>query len=898
MNGKFSKLAFLLIPLGLIPIVWWKPGYIIAKGDHFPLWHDPELTLFSDLHLWSSHNIGNPSLRGAFMLHEALWLLLTTLGLTVGFIQILFQVFFFMGSGLSMYYLSKTVYPKLRMAPIISGTFYMFNFFVLLSRLNLGFTWAYTFIPLLMILLIRILDTKLPNRKTPSKHITCFSIILTITFSLANANIVNIALILFALAIILVYYLAIQKRQIRPLLLNLTKIALLSILLNLWWAIPVQNYYLWSFTKLNPTVRVSAWRWTHARSSFLNLFWFNGVWGWRPEYYPYYDSYSNPILIVSTFVPFVLAASALLFKTKKTRFNTYLMLATLAFIFLAKGLHEPFSQLNLLLYNHIPYMTMFREPTSKFAMILMPFLALLIGYAVDRIANTKMGKFRPTNTAKIIITTIIIITFMIVAYPLVTNPIEAKTEQLPFSSYIKIPDYWHETTNWLNSQLGDYRILITPPDDFYQMPYTWGYYGTDQFLERLIVKPTISNHYAYSYKINPDITETLQHIQHTIKYNKTAEFQAFLDLLSIKYILQRNDIQYNFTGRNIIPPEHMQAFLTQQPYIHLDKKFGQLDVYEYTEHKPYIYALNPTTFKQITIEIENITTLEHSWNFAFLKDVQEWQNATKPDQWQINYTIIQDEHTLKAELWNSTWGWKLINSPLFPAQYGDTYQIQADIKGQNAHQAHIKMAEYDANKNLFSANHLKFVNDGTFNWTHATFEFEPTDKITKYLQMQVWHGHESDKPFPNIIWIDDVKIHGHTTHLKTTGLNLIFPNTTQNQPATILNYQKINPTKITATINATQPFILAISEALDQSWKAYVNGKQIENTPLYLGLKGFHINQTGLLKVVIEYEPQKWFYYGSIISIATLLACLIYLTCSWTKNKAFWKRIETILRAR
>jgi hypothetical protein len=132
--------------------------------------------------------------------------------------------------------------------------------------------------------------------------------------------------------------------------------------------------------------------------------------------------------------------------------------------------------------------------------------------------------------------------------------------------------------------------------------------------------------------------------------------------------------------------------------------------------------------------------------------------------------------------------------------------------------------------------------------------------------------------------------------LNTTGLDLIFNNSTENQPATILDYSRSNPTKITAKVNATEPFILAVSEALDSSWTAYVNGKQYKPIPLYLGLKGFSIDQTGLLEVTIEYEPQRWFFYGSIISATTFLACITYLTYSYTKNKSILKRIQTILR--
>jgi arabinofuranan 3-O-arabinosyltransferase len=728
------EIAFLIL-LGMVPLLWWRPGYIIAKGDYFPFWFNPYRVLSSDVYLWSPHFMGSVNVYGSYLLYGILWLFLKSLGLSIGFIQILIQVLLLSGAGFTMYFLSKTVYPKLKLSPVISSIFYMFNFFALGSRLNEGFAWTYTFLPLLLALLIRIMGiTSQRNQTATNRYIIYFAISLTLALSTASLNPANIVLILFVLTPIFLYYLIAQRNQIRPLLYNLTKTITLSILLNIWWTIPLLNYYLWAPLTLNPEVNVTAWAWTHARASFLNLFWLNGHWSWRPEYVPYFDLYSNPILIMLTFIPFLTAAAALLFKINKSCFNAYLMLIILVFLFLAKGLHEPLSQLNLLLYTYIPGMIMFREPASKFTMVLMPFLALLIGYAVDSIANIKMSRVKLTKFFKPLTATFFITTFIVAVYPLVINPVETKTQQIPFSSYIKIPNYWYEAINWLNSQPGDYKILITPPDDFYQMPYTWGYYGIEFFIG-IIQKPVLL--LEFGYKVNPEASTTLQYLYSTIKYNKTADFKALLDLLNIRYILQRNDIQYNFTGRNIIPPNEMRSFLTQQPYIRLVQKFGQLDIYEYTDPKPYIYILDPTTLRQATIKIENITILN------------------------------------------------------------------------------------------------------------------------------------------------------------TTGLDLIFKNATQNQLAIILEYKKINPTKITATINATQPFILAISEALDQSWTAYVNGKEIKPTSLYLGLKGFYINQTGLLEITIEYVPQRWFFYGSIISLTTFLTITAYLTITYTRTKNIFNKIKT-----
>jgi hypothetical protein len=96
-------------------------------------------------------------------------------------------------------------------------------------------------------------------------------------------------------------------------------------------------------------------------------------------------------------------------------------------------------------------------------------------------------------------------------------------------------------------------------------------------------------------------------------------------------------------------------------------------------------------------------------------------------------------------------------------------------------------------------------------------------------------------------------------------------------PAEIISYRKIDPTKYVVKVNATRPFMLSFAESYDPLWVAYVNGEKIQSIPLYGVINGFWINQTGLLEITIEYEPQKWFHYGLAISLLTLTGCILYL---------------------
>jgi len=121
--------------------------------------------------------------------------------------------------------------------------------------------------------------------------------------------------------------------------------------------------------------------------------------------------------------------------------------------------------------------------------------------------------------------------------------------------------------------------------------------------------------------------------------------------------------------------------------------------------------------------------------------------------------------------------------------------------------------------------------------------------------------------------------------------------TSKKNPAEIISHRTIDSTKYVVEVNATNSFIISFAESYDPLWVAYVNGEKIEPIPIYSMINGFWINQTGQLEITIAYEPQKWFYYGLIISATTFLACITYLTYNWTKNKAIWKRIKATFQS-
>jgi hypothetical protein len=116
------------------------------------------------------------------------------------------------------------------------------------------------------------------------------------------------------------------------------------------------------------------------------------------------------------------------------------------------------------------------------------------------------------------------------------------------------------------------------------------------------------------------------------------------------------------------------------------------------------------------------------------------------------------------------------------------------------------------------------------------------------------------------------------------------------EQAKVVEYKQENPTSWRVRVNASSPFMLAFAAPYDPEWRAYVSNENYQPILLYGFINGFWINQSGQMEVTIEYVPQRWFLIGSIISATTFLACITYLTYSYTKNKPILKRIKTILR--
>lgn len=295
------------------------------------------------------------------------------------------------------------------------------------------------------------------------------------------------------------------------------------------------------------------------------------------------------------------------------------------------------------------------------------------------------------------------------------------------------------------------------------------------------------------------------------------------------------------------------------------------------------------------IEIKSPPILKPiNWDFENTKDLTEWNELSTKD---IQKLFLENGN-LKVELYNSSWGWKTINSPLIPATVEKIYEWSFKIKGENSHEVHAKIMEYNSNREYITGHYVVGIGDGTFDWKNVSIKFKPTNSSTAYIQLQIWHGHETNKPLPNKIWIDNVKTFGYqTSYLDVIWIYSVKQNETlkdvftpKGTPAEVRSYTKINPTLWKVQINSTEPFMLSFAESYDPQWEArvYKDSKKVETVksiPLYSIINGFWINTTGEnLEIIIRYKPQDYFEFGLAVSSITFFSCIAYLIYDWKRD--------------
>jgi hypothetical protein len=881
---KSHKICIMLVFLAsLVTVGWFKEGHLIYFWDAtFPL--NPTKSVMDYSYTWSeSLGLGETDILRVKMIPYLFFIFTSYKAFGLLFSQAFLYLFLFSLSGISMFTLTHYLLKKdnrlensysLLLGSISSALFYMFNLYSLLFLWRIFSTslFLYSVLPLILLFYVRFLEE--PKFKLKRLLLVAFP------FFLVSVSHLALILLLFAfLLLYLVYSIAVFKNM-KEKIKKFSIMLLVVSLVNLYWLLPFAYYSANAHVDILSEPYGGTLSALNFNSRFANLLSILRLKGqqilyeqYQGEYdYPWITMYHDQNINFFTLVSFLIPLVCFFPLFFRKRYYLFFGIASLLLIFFVKGIHEPFGILYEFLFSSSSIFSTFRDPYSKFGLFYTFCLSFLFGAGIMELSLLLRRARSKVRLDFVIPVTWVILLIGPYTFPMWTGDVIPKGSDIRPSARVEIPEEYIDIAKYLENEAerSSFKVVELPFQDRPLQSCLWNYgYVGYPAIRTLTYLPTISGITG-----NEKANEFYRSLYNSLETDPSSII-PFLGRLGIKYIILHGDINPRFAPPTT-DPNKLKTFLENSDDLNFVGQFGKLRTWELKKAYPTIYGIMNRDQSDITyfsLEGENIS-------LEFLSSETREAFNVKIDP----ITKHQGNYSLKITT-NMTFDWWcswLAGSEIF-VRKNELYQIISHVKADNVLQSHIVIEGFNETSMswqqiLQSPNGL----DGTFEWRRFSRFFAIPQNITK-IRVIFNAGCVKDATKGNATtWFDDIRI------TKILGDEEILTPT----------YHRINPTLWKVESSTQEPFILSFTEKYDSLWVGYVNGERVSSFPLYGVVNGFWINQTGQLEITIEYEPQRWFFYGSIVSVATLLACLTYLTYNWTKNKAFWKRIETILRAR
>ncbi|MCX6781632.1 MAG: alpha-(1-_3)-arabinofuranosyltransferase family protein [Candidatus Magasanikbacteria bacterium] len=840
-------------------------------------------------------------------------------------------------AGTSMYYFIGVFFGKeKRLLRIISSVTYMYSFF-LIRMLIVASTMVigYVVFPLLLGLYI--------NGFKKEKTYIYYAVLLSLsTIILSNINLTLIVIDVIAISIFLLVYLIMNKNinYLRIIKINILLLTL-TLLISAWWIMPLAKNSISNHGYVEEALGVETTEIYNRHSSNLETFRLLGDMGFYGQYkgvpnISFANYYStSPIIIFGTFLFAILSIFGLFFIRSKSG-RLYLLLLLVFFSAMAVGAYPITStsitgRIYLWCYEHVPLFSIFRNGYKSVAIIAFVY-SVLFGCFISSIYAYLKKKFE--NERKIFHKALPVI-FVSLAFGLIllnSFPLW-KGKIFDNKKFQTVPSYWYEIGDYLNTQPQDFRVLMFP--DSYFGVFKWGS-PKGSIANALINRPSIETRGgSWGYK---RLTELVYD-----SFTDKNAFTGMLSIINVNYIVQRNDIDWKYY--DIIPPEKIKEMLLARDDLIFENKFGELDLYRVKDNYflPHIYSSE--TISYIGNDVESINQALSFNNYPLKNGILfsdfklDESNNAKLISEKISSVLIaiQANPAKIAEM-------KLAVDVTTDAKEQKKMQSDLDLYANNLFFKDYKLnIPIKANYKIYLKSDSVLANNKNINIQVADRILQQNTKGTdkdgwKYFaQIELEKGEHLFNLYIGTTVVDAI----NSGDIVLSAENLTEPIKTPQ-----LEYKQINPTKYIVNVHgASESFPLIFSESFHPGWKIYIqpalatqgtgkfisenNQGTIQNENLnggkfydvlfrkpvldekHLLINGFanswwidvgelekqgkiakNVDGTYDFSVYIEFEPQKFFYIGLVISGLTLLACLLYLLA----NAYHWYTIRKVNR--
>ncbi len=398
------------------------------------------------------------------------------------------------------------------------------------------------------------------------------------------------------------------------------------ILLNLWWMLPfIQAYTGGGGAAANSAFTdPTNWTWAQINNQIPNILTLVANWAWfRPQYLPFAASLDEPTWIWMRYmIPVMVFLAPVLAVRARRRAALWLIGISGFVVFLAKGLMPPLEQINLWMYLHVPMFWLFREPMSKLGQLLVVFFAILIAIGVEGVAHRfavsravaraaaeeaaraaelsddgdgaapeggavppRRRRLRWPEWAPRPATVLAVATgagvLAILAYPrpIYTGGVIPDIRPMQPSAHVRVPEFWRDMAETIDSDPRPGKVLILPLDDYYQMPTTWGFFGVDSIANLLIKHPVVTPKPDGYFGDAAGFKADVDAIQAGLLTGDFEPIPALLDGTGISQIVVRHDLVRGLPGRKFADDRILAKAMKRVPGV-TQTVSGPLDLWK------------------------------------------------------------------------------------------------------------------------------------------------------------------------------------------------------------------------------------------------------------------------------------------------------------------------------
>jgi len=854
-----------ILIFGLTPLIWFKDGLLIAGQDHLEHLDTSNLFHYYSYSWNAKFNEGSPNLNISQVFPYILfWVILKRIGLSLVNIERLWTVLMFLLPGFSMYYLVKILARNKKnfyLLAIVASFLYMFNLYLVLDPIHEVYRLVQAFLPLMLAFFIKGLEKSNLYLKY-SIYISITSIFFTSSYLIPSV----VSIIPLTLFLYLVFFILTNRSRIVDSL-KFAFVTLLNVIfINLWWMIV---YFPNAFRVSESMHKVKLFT-ALDTGPLLEFFRFLGQWGWRMKgyklpYFPYANYYDRFPLLFLTFFLVVITFSSILFLKRNKNISYFLLLALFG-LFLVKGTHGPFGEIYDFFYKNVPGFWTFREPYTKFTLLNIFSFSILLGYSVDNIFNyinnsnfikgRKYLYFFPNIFVVLIILTILAISFPMFTGETIWNEKDGNRR----SWHVKIPNYWIDVQNWFEKNDSKNKIFMTPKGGLYNSPFDWahGFSSTYTPAKVLLKNPILFFDSESLTRANLLINS----IYENFNTENVLDFSKILSFLNVKYILQQNDLNWEFGLEGTLSPEDMEKILKKQEAFHLKESFGKLDLYE----------MDDNFFIQKIYIPDNIIYFHGG-----IEDIEYLAKISSFNEFEKKSGVIFSEFLDNNDIQTMDYISHIFLTVDIQRDKDDTNWIyKINVPSKFDYEVYFRNSEY------FEKHDVDFI---VINIDGNEKKIEIKDIIIKneewiFLDNLILDigSHEIEISFFDSMGREKPSIK----------LDLAVKYDRENVEKPGIIFKEINPTKYIIQVRkAKYPYLLVLSENFNRNWKLYLNGKPLVENKHFI-INGFAnawlVEEKGNYNITIEYLPQRYMNLGALVSFATLFLSLAYLIYSYIFN--------------